>query len=232
MPVPLRAVLFDAAGTLIRLREPVGETYAGFFRAHGVTLPASHVEDAFRRVLRGMPPMVFPDAERAAIPALERGWWREIVRRTLRAADGTARLDDLDDCFDGLFRHYAGAPAWTLAPGASEALDALTARRLRLAVVSNFDHRLPGLLEALGVLDRFERVVLPGEARAAKPDPGIFSFALEALGVPASAAVYVGDDPDEDHAAAEARGLRAVDVRPLATLVGLVPLLERLEPSE
>ena len=37
----IHAVLFDAAGSLIRLREPVGATYAREAKGFGVDLPAS-----------------------------------------------------------------------------------------------------------------------------------------------------------------------------------------------
>ncbi len=230
-PVRLRAVLFDAAGTLVLTRESVGSTYARHFEAFGSRLPAQRIDEAFRRVLRGMPPMAFPDAPAAEIPALERAWWREIVRRTLRAADGTARLRDPDACFDEIFAHYARAAAWQVAPGAEVALGELGRRGLRLAVVSNFDTRLEGILAGLELSHHFERIILPAEARIAKPDPRIFAFALEALGVPASAAAYVGDDPTDDHASARAAGLRAVDVRALATLEALPRLLDRSEPD-
>jgi len=223
----LRAVLFDAAGTLIGLREPVGATYARFFAAEGAVVPASRLEEAFPRVLRGMPAMVFPGASREQARALERDWWREIVRRTLRAADGTARLRDRDACFDALFAHYATPAAWEARPGAAQALDALAARGLRLAVVSNFDQRLLLLLAALGLGRRLERIVLPVDAGVAKPDPRIFAVALRALDVSPAEAVYVGDDPANDHEGAAAAGLRAVDVRALATLALLPELLER-----
>jgi len=220
-------MLFDAAGTLIRPREPVAATYARFFAEQGASVPASRLAEAFSRVLHSMPPMVFPDADRARTHALERGWWHELVRRTLRTADGSARPRDFEACFDALFTHYATPEAWEPMPGARAALDALAARGLRLAVVSNFDHRLPPLLEALGLGARIERVVLPAEAGAAKPDPRIFRVALAALDVAPAEAAYVGDDPDDDHAGASAAGLWAIDVRRLATLAELPERLQR-----
>ena len=229
-PPRLRAVLFDAAGTLIRPRESVGVTYARRFAEHGAVIGAERVGDAFARVMRGMPPMASGAAEAAA--AREKDWWREVVRRTLRAADGTARLRDFDACFEALFAHYAAASAWEPAPGAAEALETLAARGLRLAVVSNFDRRLPALLAGLGLARFFDRVVLPSDAGASKPDPRIFAFALEALGVSPAQAVYVGDDPSDDHEGAAAAGLRAVDVRALATLALLPEILARKEDPE
>ena len=71
----IRAVLFDAHGTLIELAEPLGETYARIAAAHGVRVSAWRIGDAFRRVLAAAEPAVFPDAAPEAILALEREWW-------------------------------------------------------------------------------------------------------------------------------------------------------------
>ena len=108
----IEAVLFDAVGTILRLREPVGETYARFAEGHGVVLPAWRLEDGFRRILRGAPPMVFAEEPEASLPAAERAWWRARVRETFKATDQTARFADFDAFFDAVFAHYASASAW------------------------------------------------------------------------------------------------------------------------
>lgn len=222
-----RAVLFDAAGTLIRPREPVGVTYAHFFAAEGAPLPPGRLSDAFSRALRSMPPMAFPGAGASEAERHERQWWREVVRRTLRTADGTARLRDFDACFDALFAYYATPLAWVAAPGAHEALATLAARGLRIGVVSNFDQRLRPLLAALGLARWIDCIVLPADVGVIKPDPRIFHAALRALGVAADEAIHVGDAPAQDHSGAEAAGIRAVDARTLATLAALPDLIER-----
>ena len=58
----IRAVLFDAAGTLIELREPVGEIYAREASAQGLSISARRLDDAFRRIFSRADPMLFPDA--------------------------------------------------------------------------------------------------------------------------------------------------------------------------
>jgi putative hydrolase of the HAD superfamily len=228
--VTLRAALFDAAGTLLETARPVGEVYAELARAHGVALPAARLDDAFRRILAQAPPMVFPDAPAADIPALERGWWRAVVRSTFLAADATARFADFESFFGELWSCYAAPSAWRARPGAHAALRALRQRGLATGVVSNFDGRLPGILAGLGLAVWLDVVMLPGDARAAKPDPRIFALALARLGVAASQAVYLGDDPVRDLAAARAAGLVAIGIGGLATLADLpARLLERAE---
>jgi putative hydrolase of the HAD superfamily len=216
--VGIQAVIFDAAGTLIRVREPVGETYARFAGQHGVALPPSRIEEAFQRVMTH----ARPDPERgeslAQAALRERDWWRARVRETFRAADGMARFDDFEGFFQALYAHYARAEVWELLPDAREMLEELAASGLRLAVVSNFDQRLRGILRGLGIHRYFGAVTLPADAGAAKPDRAIFEVCLKRLGIAPHRAVYVGDRAEEDVRAATGVGLHAVDVSGLATL--------------
>jgi putative hydrolase of the HAD superfamily len=222
-------VVFDAVGTLLLLREPVGETYARFARAHGVAVPASRLGEAFGRVLAVAPPNVHTGVTPDVAAERERGWWRERVRETFCAADGMARFDDFDLFFARLFSHYAGAAAWRLAAGATQCLASLEARGLSLGVLSNFDRRLRGLLESLGLQDRFAVVTLPSDAGAAKPERAIFEACLARLGLPAERVLYVGDRAQLDIAAAHQAGLHALDVGTLTDLSLLPDAIDDLE---
>lgn len=224
----LRGVLFDATGTLFALREPVGDVYARAARARGVEIAPWRLEDAFARILRGRPAMLFPDVTDGEIAAHERGWWREAVRQTFRAADSSVRFDDFNTLFESLFRHFESDRAWQLRPGIPAALRELRGRGLRLGIVSNFDHRLPRILEALEIDGFFDCVVRPGTCRAAKPDPRIFEAALRALEMRAEAAAYVGNDPALDLESARRAGLAAVDAGDLASCCELPARLEAL----
>jgi putative hydrolase of the HAD superfamily len=223
------AVLFDAAGTLIALREPLGRTYARAAAEHGAAFDPDAIERAFARAHGEAPPMVFPGADRGAAAALERIWWRDVVRRTFEdAAPGgtTARLPEV---FDRLWQHFAAPDAWRSLADAHATLVQLRRRGLVIGVISNFDQRLAPILQGLGLLEFFDTVVLPSDAGAAKPDPRIFAFALKHLGIAPTAAVYVGDDRERDVAGARGAGLHAVDVGELATLASLPNYLGSLE---
>lgn len=229
MSGPIELVAFDAVGTVIRLREPVGETYARRAAGHGVRVPARRLEDGFRRILRAAPPMVFPGEGPDATRRHERAWWRQRVRETFKASDQTVRFADFDAFFDALFAHYASGAAWQTTPGARDALARLRDQGRRLAVASNFDQRLESILQDLDLDGFFETLWLPARAGAAKPDPAFFTGLLDALGVAPEAAVHVGDDPDEDLAAARRAGLHAVAVEPPATLHDLPERIRMLE---
>lgn len=225
MPVPdtqIKAVLFDATGTLIEPARPIGETYAEAARAQGVKLPAWRVQDAFERVLARAEPRVFPDLhDLEAVAEAERHWWLDLVRQTFQAVDSTLRFADPTALAAGLFDHYAGASAWRLRPGASAALAGLTADGLRAGVVSNFDLRLSGILQGLGIVDALSCIVLPAHCGARKPDRRIFEAALAALDLPAGCVAMVGDDPEKDLAGARAVGMWTLDIRGWSSLAEL-----------
>ena len=66
----------------------------------------------------------------------------------------------------------------------------------------------------IGIGHHFDFVVTPAEAGAAKPEPVIFEFALNAAGALPETVVHVGDDPARDVAGAAAVGIRTVWMNP------------------
>jgi putative hydrolase of the HAD superfamily len=217
----LRAVLFDAVGTLIELREPVGATYSRIAAEYGARVPAARLEEAFARCLAAAKPFVFPGEPLARAEALEREAWRRLVDDTFRSADGTSLPRPFEAFFDRLFEHYAGSEAWALRPAARETLLTLRSRGLATGVVSNFDQRLRRVLASLAIHHLFHVIVLPADVGAAKPDRALFDAALKRLGLAGEQVAYVGDHAVLDLAAARGAGLRPVDAGSLATLADL-----------
>jgi HAD superfamily hydrolase (TIGR01509 family) len=219
----VRAVVFDAGGTLIHLD---GKRVC---RAAGV---------AFDRT-------GFRQAEADAVAAV-----RALVLERPESTDGERIPLFLDTLLSGLGladaagrQSSAGAVAaehrhanlWSQrADGAIETLEALRGRGYRTAVVSNADGRVRGLLETAGLTPHLEFVVDSGEIGIEKPDPRIFLAATERLGLPPSVCAYVGDIYEIDVVGALRAGLEPVligdgpappEVRRVADLQGLLTLL-------
>jgi len=76
------------------------------------------------------------------------------------------------------------------------ALRTLRERGVRTAVVSNCDHSTRPVVERLGLYEEADAVVLSFETGSAKPDPGIYLAALEAVGAQASETLFVDDQAD------------------------------------
>ncbi len=98
-------------------------------------------------------------------------------------------------------------------PGAEETLNALKARGLKLALVSNTF--LPGAildrhLDLVSLGGIFETRIYSSQVEYRKPHPKIFQIALDALGLQAAEAMFVGDSPKADIAGANRAGMITV----------------------
>lgn len=139
----------------------------------------------------------------------------EIDARTLSRQRFAEYLDATGDAGAGavgLARSYERELSRSahLFPGCRAALVSLS-RRYRLGLVTNGLTRIQrGRLQASGIDQFFETVVTSEACGVAKPDPRILQIALERLGVTAREAVYVGDDPAVDLAAARGAGIEFV----------------------
>lgn len=218
-------ICFDATGTLIETRLPVGEVYRRVALDYGVDLPAWRLDDAFRRILRHAPVRGLEGASFEERCEHEVEWWLERVRQTFQATDSTVRFENFPAFARTLFDFYATAEAWRARPGIPALLARLREQEIAMAVVSNFDHRLPRILEALELAAFFDAIEIPARSGRAKPDRGPFEAVAAATGRPLEALVYVGDDAPETLAAIRAYGLRVVDVREAEDPAGLADRL-------
>lgn len=228
-----QTVFFDAAGTLLDVAEPVGETYASFARRAGRTVSATALETSFREAFTAAPPLAFPSAAAGEVRDREREWWRSLVADTFTRAGSAFPPPVLEAVFTDVFDHFAQACAWRVFPDVPQTLARLRGLGLKLAVVSNFDARLRGLLDHLGLASQFDAVVLSSECGFAKPDPGIFVAALSATGSHPQTTLHVGDSEAVDIRGARHAGLRALhlDRRGASgadTIISLAEIVDRI----
>jgi putative hydrolase of the HAD superfamily len=206
----LRVVFFDAAGTLIVPREPVGESYARIAHRYGVDTSGAAVSAAFRRVFHETPALAFgPGLPAEELRRLERQWWRNLVVATFV---GLGRFTDFDSYFASLFEFFADPGNWTACSEAEPTLERLRREGVALGVISNFDHRLYRILEGLDLRRHFESITLSSETGWAKPAPQLFEAALRTHGVTASEALHVGDSDHHDIGGAQSLGIATVHV--------------------
>lgn len=107
----------------------------------------------------------------------------------------------------------SGAMAWwSSSPGETipEVVELLSASRQfgPVVLVTNATTRLPDDLNRLGLTALFDHVVSSAMVGVAKPAPGIFTAAIVAAGVDASASLFIDDLP-ANVAAARALGIPA-----------------------
>ncbi len=207
-PEKTSLVFFDAAGTLIGIREPVGETYSRIARDFDIASSPAVIDDAFRRSFENQPPMAFArDLSPSERNREEFLWWKNLAAEVFGKVSSTPRFDAF---FSELFEFYRHADAWRVYSDVVPTLESLRSQNLMLAVVSNFDSRLRDILKETGLDAYFEAIHLSTHTGFAKPDPRIFTAALAEHRVAARYACHVGDSLEDDADSAGKAGIRGI----------------------
>ncbi|MBN1643103.1 MAG: HAD family hydrolase [Anaerolineae bacterium] len=209
----IRAVVFDLGGTLLDFHvdglawlewERVGLLHAhAAFTAQGYALP----EEAFVSYVR--------DSLEERWQCATEGGENLRLGDMLRGACAACGASPTDAQIDEAVAHYiapldAGVAIY---PDALDTLRELRARGLRIGLVSNT--MWPGAyhrheLDRFGLSPYLDHAVFSSDVGVWKPQAGIYQLSLDALGICAGDAVFVGDSPEHDIVGAQGVGMRAV----------------------
>ncbi|XP_038691153.1 haloacid dehalogenase-like hydrolase domain-containing protein 3 isoform X2 [Tripterygium wilfordii] len=181
-----KALLVDAAGTLLVPSQPMAQIYRQIGEKYGVEYSEHEILNRYRRAYE-------QPWGRSRLRYVNDGrpFWQFIVSSSTGCSDS--------QYFEELYHYYTTDKAWHLCdPEAEKVFKSLRNAGVKLAVVSNFDTRLRSVLRALNCEHWFDAVVVSAEVAAEKPNPTIFLKACELLGVNPEDAVHVGDDRRND----------------------------------
>jgi putative hydrolase of the HAD superfamily len=208
----LKAVLFDAGGTLV---------HADYAR----------VRDALERVVGRAPTVAaLAGAEYAGRAAVEAA-----MEANAAMSDGARWLihfsgaltslgftpEDMARAGPAIRAEHGRANLWTVAePGAAAALASLRDRGLTVGCVSNSDGTVEALLAQVGLRASLDFVVDSAVVGVEKPDPAIFRIALERARVDPAEAMHVGDLFPVDVVGARRAGIEPVLLDPLGRYGG------------
>jgi putative hydrolase of the HAD superfamily len=204
---PVRAVFFDAVGTLIHPQPPAEIVYAEIGGRFGIEADPRQVRQLFWEAFARQEQL-----DRAA------GWktsekreiqrWRTIVGEALRGAS------DADACFAALYEHFSQPSHWQCTANAKEVISAILARGCKVGMASNFDKRLHRVMAGQPALAGVQHVVISSEVGCRKPAAEFFAAVAKAAAVPLQEILYVGDHLENDSEAAKAVGCRALHLDP------------------
>ena len=146
------------------------------------------------------------------------GWGRMVGTMVHRAGVPEAAVPAL---LDAAWTVHEARNLWCKVPeGMGDALDAMRAHGVKVAIISNSEGMLDRLFTDLGVLRHFDLVVDSGKLGIEKPDPRIFRVALDRFGVAPERALHLGDVFATDVLGARAAGIRHALIDPYGHYVG------------
>jgi putative hydrolase of the HAD superfamily len=226
----IKAICWDAGGTLFRPYPSVGEVYSRVALKHGVNLEAAHIERRFHdawHARNGLASLAGLSSDK-----IERDWWHTLVQEVFSR---DAVFKDFAAFFTELYDYFATAECWRLFDDALPVLDTLKATGYPMVIVSNWDHRLFSIVNQLGLNSYFRQIFASSTVGVAKPGRVIFDKAIEALNVEPGEALHIGDSLEEDYYGAQRAGLQAIlldrphkaynGVSHIRSLHDLIPLL-------
>lgn len=233
------AVLFDLDDTLIRAYAQPEEAWSRLLKVFSVELDAHDDASivAIRSVILDESRKLWGDREAQAkwrldIPQARRVSARTALRRLGRSDDDLA--DRIADGFTEL-RHRE----YRLYPDALATVDALRARGVKLALVTNGAGAIQRpKISRFDLEHRFDHIQIEGEFGMGKPEPDVYRNALRRLGCEACDAWMVGDNYEWEVVAPQQLGMCGIwynpfevelpehAVRPTRTIKRLAELLE------
>lgn len=205
----IQAILFDFEDTLVSFARPLrmladegAQAATAVLRQAGLDLPDDFAEQWLKALEFAATKSAREQEEHTADDTLaflvQFYGYREVDRKLVRQA---------------VDAHYAPAvAAVTALPGVVTMAQTLHRAGFRLAVVanSNCDRSVQRMVRQLGLRSQFDIVLTSQTAQMRKPQPQLYTMALQAWDIDPYQAVAVGDRLDEDIGPAQELGMRAV----------------------
>ena len=208
--MPIKAVLFDAVGTLLRPEPAVAEVYYRAGQRFGSKIGKEEIE---RRFAQSVAVRFFEDPPPAAGAAstehrTNADWevrrWKNIV------GDVFPDVPDREGIFLHLWNHFAQPDSWRAYEDVHDCWNSLSSSGLIVGVASNFDDRLPAICRGVPPVDTCRHVFYSSMLGYRKPSRLFFTGIAAALGVRPNHLLLVGDDLDSDYTGAKAAGWNAL----------------------
>jgi putative hydrolase of the HAD superfamily len=210
MPAP-KAVLLDVGGVF---HLPDHDRIVGAFARAQVTVRADALDRAH-----------YAGAAQFTVDIGEIDWkrhWHDYLEAYITTAGVGDDPSIREEVHTHLDSEFAVGDLWSrIVPRSVDGLRALAATGVRVGVISNAEGTVAQRLAAQEVLQvgpgvgvDVECVIDSGAVGVSKPDPRIFELALDAMGVEASDAWYVGDMPGIDVVGARNAGLWPIVMDP------------------
>ena len=109
-----------------------------------------------------------------------------------------------------MYQHFATAAPWVVYQDTVSSLQRWQRMGISLGIISNFDSRIYAVLDALDLKKYFQTITISTEAGAAKPNPLIFTTALQKHGCSSEEAWHIGDSRKDDLQGARIAGLQGI----------------------
>ena len=196
--LPVKAVLFDLGGTLVKTSE-IPLVMKRILEHHGINRSLEEITHARHEAEKGLN---FLDLTKL----LDEFWvqWNMRILSSLQVKKNTWVLAKY------IATHWWDYSNVVLYPDAEKTLPLLKERGLGVGLITNgLQSDVDNILPKVSLQHFFDVVVVIDTLRKMKPDSGVFHYAIRKLKTEPSEAVFIGDEIEADYKGAQSSGLRA-----------------------
>lgn len=169
----IKAVIFDMDGVILNTEPLLARYWCMAAREFGFPMEYEHA-----LTLRSM-------CEKYASPFLKNTFGESFDYRAVRARRKELMNRDIEE--NGL----------ELKPGIGELLDYIDTTGLKAAVATATDmERAERYLKSVGLYDRFDKICCGPMVKNGKPDPDLYLFAADKIGIKPSECIAIEDSPN------------------------------------
>ncbi len=203
----VRAVFFDAGYTLLCMDPPQDALFLRVCGEIGIAIDRARLAHAVARANVMFAPRT--PAHQPLPYSRQRvdAFWIEYHRVVLSACAADAAAADRAEA---VYRRFTALLGWRVYDDVAPLVDALRARGIALAIVSNWTGDLEEVLHRIGLHASFDAIIDSAHFGHEKPHPAIFAEAARLTGVAPGAALHVGDSIEHDVDGALGSGVRPV----------------------
>ncbi len=200
----IKVVFFSAEGTIFHVTPSRQHIYAKIYQRFGFDVSSERLHDSF---CKAWEEHLKRRGKTWLKPELCIEEWRRIFSDTISIP---RKLLDFEEIYRDVYEVFPKRSSYELSPGVKEVFSFLKASGRKVAIISNWDEHLFGLLKEFGLFEAFDEVFVGCEVGITKPNVKIFKFACKRLGVEPKQALMVGDQIEEDIIGARRAGLWAL----------------------
>jgi HAD superfamily hydrolase (TIGR01549 family) len=191
----IKAILFDLGGTLVKNFLNPYETFQKILEMKRIHVTISEIEKAFSWAENALGAEFLANAWKMPSYTFYETWNSHVLKGLHIDTQGAWEINN----------YWLSVSGLALYPDVTPVIAALP--NVKTGIISNaYQHEIVSICDTVN-LHGFDIVVGMDTAQSRKPDPYIFLYAVENLGITPGEAVYVGNDVEKDYRGAEKVGM-------------------------
>lgn len=201
----IRLVTFDAANTLIQHSWEPSSMAINAARAEGLVIDETIARPLYFDIYGSMR-AEHEELERQRDYSAIQAFWQRCIAVWLEKQnlDAIHSRSIVEYCQREVYS--SEKRIWQVFPDVLPTINALRDIRIKIGIISNWDHSLHGVLNILNLSDKFDFAIASLELGIEKPAKGIFDEALRISGETPETSLHIGDSYEDDVIGAQNAG--------------------------